>query len=90
MHPMLGCVHAMPIPLHSQTRGGTPAAHKHLLTKPFNLKMKKFVIAVMAVFAMTFAACGNGQTSSSTSSNDSDTVAVDSADTIKADTTVVK
>ena len=52
--------------------------------------MKKFVIAVMAVFAMTFAACGNGQTSSSTSSNDSDTVAVDSADTIKADTTIVK
>ena len=51
--------------------------------------MKKFVIAVMAVFAMTFAACGNGQTSSSTSSNDSDTVAVDSADTIKADTTAV-
>ena len=49
--------------------------------------MKKFVIAVMAVFAMTFAACGNGQTSSSTSSNDSDTVVVDSADTIKADTT---
>lgn len=47
MHPMLGCVQAMPIPLHSQTRGGTPAAHKHLLTKPFNLKMKKFVLSLL-------------------------------------------
>lgn len=52
--------------------------------------MRKLVFAVMAMFAMTFASCGNGKTSNAVASNDSDTVAVDSTDSVKADTVVVK
>ena len=44
--------------------------------------MKKLVFAVVAMFAMTFASCGNGQTSKATSSNDTDSVAVDSVDSV--------
>lgn len=53
-------------------------------------KMKKLVFAVMAMFAMTFASCGNGKTSNAVTSNDSDTVVVDSTDSVNADSVVVK
>lgn len=51
--------------------------------------MKKLVFAVMAMFAMTFASCGNGQTSKATSSNDTDTVAVDSVNSVHVDSAAV-
>lgn len=50
--------------------------------------MKKLVIVFMACVAMTFASCGN-QTASDASSVDTDSVAVDSLDTLVADSVVV-
>lgn len=56
--------------------------------------MKKLVFVFVAFVAMTFAACG-GQTAGTASVNDSDSVAVDSIDSIAfvdsvvADTAVV-
>ena len=51
--------------------------------------MKKLVFAVVAMFAMTFASCGNGQTSKATSSNDTDSVAVDSVDSVSVDSSAL-
>ena len=44
--------------------------------------MKKLVFAFIATVAMTFAACG-GQTATETVANDSDSIAVDSLDSIE-------
>ena len=49
--------------------------------------MKKLVFVFMAVVAMTFAACGN-KTAGTASVNDSDSVVVDSLDTISLDSMV--
>jgi hypothetical protein len=43
--------------------------------------MKKLVFAFLATVAMTFAACG-GQTAGTASTVDSDSVAVDTIDTV--------
>lgn len=51
--------------------------------------MKKLVFAVVAMFAMTFASCGNCQTSKATSSNDTDSVAVDSVDSVSVDSSAL-
>ena len=58
--------------------------------------MKKLVFMFVAFVAMTFAACG-GQTTSTTSANDSDSVVVDSlvdslevVDSVVADTVVAE
>ena len=51
--------------------------------------MKKLVFMFVAMTAMTFAACG-GQTPSTASVNDSDSVAVvDSLDSVAVDSVVV-
>ena len=44
--------------------------------------MKKLVFAFIAMVAMTFAACG-GQTASNQTTTDSDSVVVDSVDSIE-------
>lgn len=44
--------------------------------------MKKLVFAFIATVAMTFAACG-GQTATETVATDSDSVAIDSLDSIE-------
>ena len=49
--------------------------------------MKKLVFMFVAFVAMTFAACG-GQTPSTASVNDSDSVVVDSLDSIVVDSVV--
>lgn len=49
--------------------------------------MKKLIFAVMAMFAMSFAACGN-QTGKNAAATDSDSVVVDSIDSVAADTIV--
>ena len=49
--------------------------------------MKKLVFLFVAMVAMTFAACG-GQTVGTASTNDSDSVIVDSIDSILADSVV--
>ena len=49
--------------------------------------MKKLVFMFVAFVAMTFAACG-GQTASTARVNDSDSVVVDSLDTIAVDSVV--
>lgn len=45
--------------------------------------MKKLVLMFIAIAAISFASCGNKTAQSST--NDTDTVAVDSVDSIAAD-----
>lgn len=47
--------------------------------------MKKILFVMIAVIAMSFAACGN-KTISTSAKSDSDTVLVDSTDTTVADT----
>ena len=47
--------------------------------------MKKLVFLFICSIAMTFAACGN-KTSNVATQNDTDTVAIDSVDTIAVDT----
>lgn len=49
--------------------------------------MKKLVFMFVAFVAMTFAACG-GQTPNAASANDSDSVVVDSLDSIVVDSVV--
>ena len=49
--------------------------------------MKKLVFVFIATVAMTFAACG-GQTAGTASVNDSDSVVVDSLDSIVVDSVV--
>ena len=53
--------------------------------------MKKFIFVFVAMMAISFAACGNGQTKGDTTANDSDSVVVDTiaTDTIAVDTTAV-
>ena len=51
-------------------------------------RMKKLVFAFLATVAMTFAACG-GQTAGTASTVDSDSVAVDTLDTVVVDSVVV-
>ena len=46
--------------------------------------MKKLFFAVMSMVAMTFVSCGN-QTTSSSNVNDSDTVTVDSLNSVGVD-----
>ena len=50
--------------------------------------MKKLVFMFVAFVAMTFAACG-GKTPATASANDSDSVVVDSLDSIAVDSVVV-
>ena len=50
--------------------------------------MKKLFFAVMSMVAMTFASCGN-QTTSSSNVNDSDTVVVDSLNSIGVDSAAI-
>ena len=50
--------------------------------------MRKLVFAFLATVAMTFAACG-GQTAGTASTVDSDSVAVDTIDTIVVDSVEV-
>jgi hypothetical protein len=50
--------------------------------------MKKLVFMFVAFVAMTFAACG-GKTPTTASANDSDSVVVDSLDSIAVDSVVV-
>jgi len=58
--------------------------------------MKKFVFAIIAMAAMSFAACGNSTANGGANDTDSvavdsiDTVVVDSVDSVVADTIVVK
>jgi len=47
--------------------------------------MKKLVFMFICAIAMTFASCGN-KTSNVANQNDTDTVAIDSLDTIAVDT----
>ena len=47
--------------------------------------MKKLVFMFAAVVAMSFASCG-GNTEAPAAENDSDTVAVETVDTVAADT----
>ena len=49
--------------------------------------MKKLVFMFVAFVAMTFAACG-GQTPATASANDSDSVVIDSLDSIVVDSVV--
>ena len=51
----------------------------------FKTKMKKLVFMFICSMTMTFAACGN-KTSNVATQNDTDTVAIDSVDTIAVDT----
>ena len=50
--------------------------------------MKKLFFAVMSMVAMTFASCGN-QTTSSSNVNDSDTVTVDSLNSVGVDSAAI-
>lgn len=53
--------------------------------------MRKLVFAIVAMVGITFAACG-GQTASTTSTNDSDSVAVDTVtvDSVATDSVVAE
>lgn len=50
--------------------------------------MKNLVWGLMAMFAITFASCGN-KTTATTGTADTDTVSVDSLDTLSADSDTV-
>ena len=50
--------------------------------------MKKLFFAVMSMVAMTFVSCGN-QTTSSSNVNDSDTVTVDSLNSVGVDSAAI-
>ena len=50
--------------------------------------MKKLFFAVMSMVAMTFVSCGN-QTTSSSNVNDSDTITVDSLNSVGVDSAAI-
>lgn len=53
------------------------------------MKMKKLLMLMIAVFALSFTSCGN-KVSSNASSNDSiDTTSVDSVDTASIDSSAI-
>ena len=61
------------------------ASNKFKLKK--NKKMKKLIFMVCAAFALSFMACGN-RTTKAAGASDSDTVTVDSLDSVATDSAV--
>lgn len=58
------------------------------ITKQILTEMKTILVVFAMVVAMSFASCGNS-TKSAASANDSDTVVVDTVDTVNADSVAV-
>lgn len=60
----------------------------HNITKQILTEMKTILVVFAMVVAMSFASCGNS-TKSAASANDSDTVVVDTVDSVAGDSVAV-
>lgn len=60
----------------------------HNITKQILTEMKTILVVFAMVVAMSFASCGNS-TKSAASANDSDTVVVDTVDSVASDSVAV-